>query len=1086
MGQCGTSHGVRLRLGLALALITLASCTRQTEKPAGGLVVLDEDIQLRRGDQRDTAQRELRVDSDSTFVAFFQEEDCDVTLRLATPTVGAPVSEVNNTMYGQSLEVATLDVPAGSRLVVTIDSAQDFDTPCHSRVRVLRYDAAAANDSNVAAFRSWAEATRTSRTVEGSRKQGLDQLGNAALRLDAGIGDEWFGAWARLVRADLNYVHGFDYAQAARDARAAWAAFEKLGDSHDAARGRFVYATIMVEIANDKTAVHPTAEEAKRQAHDMLAALAVDPALGADQRARAVNFRGVRALDSNQWSDAGKYFAEALAAFEQLGDRQGQGMVLNNLGVLEAELGDFRAATLHFDRLVGMLDQAGKLSNRVVWLTGAARADTDAGYVDRAISRLLLAQEWNRELQDPVLEARILHALGRAYWARGDLAQASAFIAEGLRVRRSINDPIGVMASLRYAGIMAREAGSLDEAIRLHREAVDLAMSGDLKLRGLLDLALDYARIPDLRRAIATSREALAQPLVNAEFYKRLQAQLALGDFLLSQPRPDEASISEAESLAVVPLNAAIRRADTGLELSARHVLARALVARRKWPEARAEYERAIGLIFRYSSASTNPELQASAVAREDATFRGYLDLLMRDAVARGANGLRPATPDEMDALRMLEWARATSFANSRTLSTDAATGSRIDALLAQMAGKRVRIATLMERAVEPTREIEALQLDIAQMRAEIDRLRAALPSSAPASAVSLPGAPELPALREHVAQWSYALGGEHLYLWIRDHGGARTVVLPPTAAALESTLTALATNARRSSTAGWDASMRQLVAWLVPRNSLREGTTQLEVVADGPLAGAPFAALLQAEVTMVGSLFRAAPDTGSRARAVRFVGVAGAADGAESAQDSAFPALGATSRETRSIAAQFQSAPHSPRVKLLLGADATTDALGALWRDGTDVLHIATHGLADLRQPMTSLLTLPAKDARGAATYLTAGQVQSWRGDADLVYLSACETAIGPARFADGMPGLQRAFLRAGAHGVIATLWPIEDVYASQFATDFYRRYIAGVPAPRALAETQSAWMKRVDGERADEQAHRRMTAWAHAYYRQ
>jgi CHAT domain-containing protein len=134
----------------------------------------------------------------------------------------------------------------------------------------------------------------------------------------------------------------------------------------------------------------------------------------------------------------------------------------------------------------------------------------------------------------------------------------------------------------------------------------------------------------------------------------------------------------------------------------------------------------------------------------------------------------------------------------------------------------------------------------------------------------------------------------------------------------------------------------------------------------------------------------------------------------------------------------------------------------------------------------MTSLLMLPAVDVNGNATYLTAGQVQAWRGDADLVYLSACETAIGPARFADGMPGLQRAFLRAGARGVIATLWPIEDVYARQFATDFYRRYAAGLPAPRALADTQAAWMLPAAGIRAGEQAHRRMTAWAHAYYMQ
>ena len=120
------------------------------------------------------------------------------------------------------------------------------------------------------------------------------------------------------------------------------------------------------------------------------------------------------------------------------------------------------------------------------------------------------------------------------------------------------------------------------------------------------------------------------------------------------------------------------------------------------------------------------------------------------------------------------------------------------------------------------------------------------------------------------------------------------------------------------------------------------------------------------------------------------------------------------------------------------------------------------------------------------APSYLTAGQVQEWRGDADLVYLSACETAVGPARFADGLPGLQRAFLRAGARGVIATLWPVEDVYASLFAADFYRRYTAGTPAARALSETQRSWMQPAPGIRESEQAYRRMTAWAHAYYAQ
>jgi CHAT domain-containing protein len=149
-------------------------------------------------------------------------------------------------------------------------------------------------------------------------------------------------------------------------------------------------------------------------------------------------------------------------------------------------------------------------------------------------------------------------------------------------------------------------------------------------------------------------------------------------------------------------------------------------------------------------------------------------------------------------------------------------------------------------------------------------------------------------------------------------------------------------------------------------------------------------------------------------------------------------------------------------------------------------VVHFATHALANLRQPLASLLVLPASGADGTPTYLTAGQVQEWRGDADLVFLSACESAIGPPRFAGGMPGLQSAFLRAGARGVIATLWPIEDVLARQFSADFYQRFTGGQSAARALSETQRAWLAPTAGEDGAQQLRRRITALAHGFYTQ
>jgi CHAT domain-containing protein len=83
-------------------------------------------------------------------------------------------------------------------------------------------------------------------------------------------------------------------------------------------------------------------------------------------------------------------------------------------------------------------------------------------------------------------------------------------------------------------------------------------------------------------------------------------------------------------------------------------------------------------------------------------------------------------------------------------------------------------------------------------------------------------------------------------------------------------------------------------------------------------------------------------------------------------------------------------------------------------------------------------------------------------------------------------MPGLQRAFLRAGARGVIATLWPIEDVMAQEFSADFYRRYTRGEPAAQALGETQRAWLTPKPGISDADQARRRITALAHGFYRQ
>jgi CHAT domain-containing protein len=292
------------------------------------------------------------------------------------------------------------------------------------------------------------------------------------------------------------------------------------------------------------------------------------------------------------------------------------------------------------------------------------------------------------------------------------------------------------------------------------------------------------------------------------------------------------------------------------------------------------------------------------------------------------------------------------------------------------------------------------------------------------------------------------------------------------------------------------EAALLQVSADLLPANLLPPDSNVVEIVAEGRIASVPFAALRSPtdprrrlvethDIAMITSMLDVGEAPVARgARPFRLVALASGSGTYRAATIDPAPALQAATKEINAVAALFRASDPTATIKLLNGDAGNSAALRDIWASGADVVHFATHALADLRQPAASLLVLPAGDAEGKATYLTAGQVQAWRGDAGLVFLSACESAIGPPQFAMGMPGLQRAFLRAGARGVIATLAPIEDVLAQEFAADFYTRYTKGQSARRALSETQRAWLAPKAGADGTQQMRRRVMALSHAYF--
>jgi len=99
----------------------------------------------------------------------------------------------------------------------------------------------------------------------------------------------------------------------------------------------------------------------------------------------------------------------------------------------------------------------------------------------------------------------------------------------------------------------------------------------------------------------------------------------------------------------------------------------------------------------------------------------------------------------------------------------------------------------------------------------------------------------------------------------------------------------------------------------------------------------------------------------------------------------------------------------------------------------------------------------------------LTAEEVASLNLDGTwLVTLSACETGVGEARSGEGVFGLRRAFMMAGAENLLMTLWPVADDTTASIMADFYKEALATGDAPGSLAKVQRNWLVKLRQEKS------------------
>ena len=122
----------------------------------------------------------------------------------------------------------------------------------------------------------------------------------------------------------------------------------------------------------------------------------------------------------------------------------------------------------------------------------------------------------------------------------------------------------------------------------------------------------------------------------------------------------------------------------------------------------------------------------------------------------------------------------------------------------------------------------------------------------------------------------------------------------------------------------------------------------------------------------------------------------------------------------------------------------------------GYRVIHIATHGLLDAQRPQFTGVVLSLVGNKTGDGFLRTDEIFNLKLGSSLVMLSACETGLGKEKRGEGVIGLTRAFMYAGAPTVGVSLWSVADKSTAELMTDFYKRLLAPEPASSALRSAQ------------------------------
>ncbi len=753
------------------------------------------------------------------------------------------------------------------------------------------------------------------------------------------------------------------------------------------------------------------------------------------------------------------YGEKALEIYRELQDRGGEANELINFGTIYLVAGDYTKAIRFFNRGLSIAREIGEKDKQQIALGNLGSIYLLLGEPEPAREHLEPALEIAREMDNKIGVAINTASLGSVALFSGDTLAALQHFREALPVFTAISDRNNEAITCANIGTIYSQQGNHREALQFIERAVAINREIGNRLgeaNSYNDLAAVHLRQKNYPQALEFYQKALASGEELSAVEMVWKAQYGLARVYEQEGRGKEAENHYRQAIQTVE--------------DVRSQLATPEHKSGFFEEKVEIYAGLVGLLYRqYRKEGDLRSLEAAFQYAERSKARALIEMLAESGVdaTQGVDSLLLERREEIF--------RRIGEIQTRLISEN----------LTGKAHKRLR-----EQLRAEEENLQSLSLEIKQQNPAYADLQYPDPLPARSAQRMLRNRDEI--LLE------FSLGRENSYLWAISSEALAMYQLPSEKEIAGKVKRYLAMIGGNSPPAisHTDLGYELWAMLLSPAAALLQGKKNLHVIPDGILHYLPFEALVAEEqesrpvYALEKYAFSYAPSASVLA-ALRKRGTPGASgeqlellafgdpvfDARQSAENPArvsgfpedsppeavqganlegeglvFSRLPYTKAEVEGIAALFPAG----QVALYLRENAREEQL-----KGEDLrryrhLHFATHGIIDEKNPQRSSIVFTLDDDPTDDGFLQMNEIFRLRLAADLVVLSACNTARGKLVRGEGMIGLSRAFFYAGARSLVASLWPVSDRSTARLMEHFYRNLQQGLPKDEALCQAK------------------------------